>query len=296
MSGRRQPAPVPHKHEVLWPGGDPDTTARDTPTTRRRDFLIPRESGPVPGTVWIPAAAPTLTPAPTSTPEPPSPPLPGPLPLVLLSHGGSGTRHSTRVTQMAALLTRSGLAAAAIDGPYHGERVAKPLTPAEYQSRIAAEGIGTVLDRTAGDWRATRDVLVEAGIADPERLAYFGLSFGTRYGIAAAAALGSGSEPGLRCAVLGKFGVQESPDLHPGLHAPQRTLRDAARIAAPVLFHMQWDDELFPRAGQLELFDSFPSPAKELHAFPGGHRHTPDHAPLLWHDFLFRHLAPGPPK
>ncbi|WP_369244339.1 dienelactone hydrolase family protein [Streptomyces sp. R41] len=186
---------------------------------------------------------------------------------------------------MADLVTSSGCAAAAIDGPFHGERVASPLTPTEYQGRMAAEGLGQVLDRMADDWVATCDALAGAGIADRTRQAYFGLSMGTRFGLAAARALG----PELKCAVFGKFGTQSI--INPGLHAPDRVLNDASAITAPVLFHLQWDDEVFPRSGQLRLFDAFASPDKELHGFAGGHRRTPEHAPAIWYTFINRHIV-----
>jgi dienelactone hydrolase len=209
---------------------------------------------------------------------------------VLLGHGGSGHRHSDRIVSMAAQFTSAGYAAAAIDGPYHGERVQSPLTPAEYQARIAAEGIGTLLNRIADDWVTTSNLLAEADIADGAHLAYFGLSMGTRFGLPTAAALG----PALRCAVFGKFGLQSTTALNPALHAPKRALNEASRITAPVLFHLQWDDEIFPRAGQLDLFDAFASTDRELHAFAGRHGHTPQHAPGLWQSFISRHLSsPG---
>ncbi|MEV6537915.1 hypothetical protein [Streptomyces sp. NPDC051665] len=188
---------------------------------------------------------------------------------------------------MADRITSSGCAAVAIDGPFHGERVASPLTPVAYQSRMAAEGIGRVLDRMADAWVAARDLLVGIGIADPTRQAYFGLSMGTRFGLAAARALG----PGLRCAVFGKFGTQSTPGIDPGLHASLRVLNDASVITAPVLFHLQRDDEIFPRTGQLQLFDAFVSPDKELLGFAGGHRDTPEHASAMWHGFINRHIA-----
>lgn len=234
-----------------------------------RSFRIRRPAGTVPGTVWTPIGR------------------SGPVPLVLLGHGGSGHRRSDRVVSMVPGLARAGYATAAIDGPFHGERMETPLTPAEYQAKISAEGIDNVLDRMAGDWVATRDLLVERGIADPAGLAYFGLSMASRYGLAAAADLG----PGLRCAVFGKFGTRAGPGLDPGLQAPDRALRDAARITAPVLFHVQWDDEVFPRDGQFELFDAFPSPARELRAYAGGHRQTPEHAPAAWLAFIERHVG-----
>jgi hypothetical protein len=52
-------------------------------------------------------------------------------------------------------------------------------------------------------------------------------------------------------------------------------LREAAsQIRAPVLFQMQWDDEIFPRPGQLELFDLIGSGQKVLRAHPGRHSDT----------------------
>ena len=241
-------------------------------------FWIRRDdaSEEFPATVWTPP------------PEAASP-SESALPLVLLGHGGSGHRNSPRIASLATKFAESGFAAAAIDDPYHGGRVASPLTPAEYQARIVAEGVEKVLDGMAADWLATRDALAHAGIADPTNVAYVGLSLATRFGLPTATALG----PSLRCAVFGKF-APRSPVLNPGLSTPGDVLRDASRIAAPVLFHMQWDDELFPRAGQFELFDAFPSPEKELHAFSGPHARTPGHAPDLWHAFVARHLALAP--
>ena len=251
-------------HDVSWV-----ESREDSAGATQRSFLIRRSSGTVPGTVWTPVLR------------------SGPVPTVLLGHGGSGHRHSDRVVSMAARITSAGCAAAAIDGPYHGDRVRSPMTPAEYQARIAAEGIGTVLDRMADDWVTTSSLLAEADIADGARMAYFGLSMGTRFGLPTAAALGLA----LRCAVFGKFGLQSAEALDPGLQAPDRALHDASRITAPVLFHVQWDDEIFPRAGQLDLFDAFPGAEKELHAFAGRHGHTPHHAPALWQSFISRHLS-----
>jgi hypothetical protein len=63
-----------------------------------------------------------------------------------------------------------------------------------------------------------------------------------------------------------------------------RISRDARLVSTPVLFHVQWDDELFPRDGQLELFE-------QLIAFPGLHAMTDPVAIDAWCTFVVRHLS-----
>jgi hypothetical protein len=76
-------------------------------------------------------------------------------------------KRSARVTSLALwFASHARLAAVAIDGPYHGERASRPLAAAEYQARIAAEGIEVVLDRMAAEWRATVEALGALGIVD----------------------------------------------------------------------------------------------------------------------------------
>ncbi|MEV6110609.1 dienelactone hydrolase family protein [Streptomyces sp. NPDC051940] len=250
----------------------PNATTPNT-TTTPRTFLLPRASAPLPAALWLP---------PGNAVRPPRPPL------VLLGHGGSGHKTSARIQDLARwFTTHAGCAALAIDGPHHGERVPAPLPPAVYQARIAEEGIEAVLDRMTDDWLAAIDAVSDAGRADGGRVAYLGLSMGARFGIPLAAALGDR----LRCAVLGKFGVRLGPALHPGLDAPERVTADARRITAPVLFHIQWDDELFPRAGQLALFDALGSQDKELIAYTGPHDETRPTAIATWRDFISRHLG-----
>ncbi len=112
---------------------------------------------------------------------------------------------------------------------------------------------------------------------------------GTRFGLPVAAAMGDR----FRCVVFGKFGLQQASAMHEGLAAPERMARDDGRITAPVLFHIQWHDEVFPRDGQLALFDLLCTKDKELAGYSGPHAETRPSAIALWRDFIVRHTAAG---
>ena len=121
-----------------------------------------------------------------------------------------------------------------------------------------------------------RDTGVGAG-----RIAYFGLSMGSIFGIPLLA-----SGLGVNTATLGLLGTWGL-----GRAAGERLARDAAAIDIPLLFLMQLEDEIFNRKGCLELFDALGSADKRLHANPGLHPEIPVEEIDFAFEFLARRLA-----
>lgn len=233
-----------------------------------RSFRLHRDEGTVPGVSWSPTAA-------------------GRGPVVLLGHGGSGHKRSARMVRMGRWLASAGLTAVAIDGPQHGDRIAGPLSDEVYQQRIVDEGIERVTARMTRDWLGTVAALADEGIADETGVSVFGQSMGARYGLPVAAALGSR----LRCAMFSKFGLREV-SLHPGLNCPELTLAAARAVSAPVLWHVQTDDEIFPRDGQLALFEALGSRDKRPLERAGPHNGSLPEDEEAWLDFIRAHALP----
>ena len=234
-----------------------------------RRFQLVRGVDVVPGILWLPAR-----------PE-------RPLPLVLMGHGGSGHKRTDRQLRLARWFAGSQIAAVAIDGPYHGDRTTEPVDSRPYQDRMAAIGVDTVIDSMIADWRGTLDAVSDLEAIDAGRVAYLGFSMGTRFGLPFVAEAG----PRLRCAVLGKYGMRQPPAMPVAVDMASRFTRDAPRVTVPVLFHVQWDDELFPRAGQFELFELLGSRDKQLIVFPGTHRTATPAALRSWCEFVSHHLT-----
>jgi pimeloyl-ACP methyl ester carboxylesterase len=236
-----------------------------------RSFLLSRPAEPVPGVLWSPR---DKTPRAT----------------VLLLHGGSGHKRTDRLQRMGQRLSEAAdLAVIALDGPYHGDRVPAPMAASEYQPLIVDEGVETVTARLTQEWLETVATLAGLGLAHEAHVSVFGMSMGARYGLPTAAALGTR----LRCLVLGKFGIREAPPIYPGLCARNLTLTSAHAIVAPVLYHVQWDDAIFPREGQFELFDAITSEDKRMHARTGPHDRTRADDERLFIEFLRQNAVPA---
>jgi dienelactone hydrolase len=78
-----------------------------------------------------------------------------------------------------------------------------------------------------------------------------------------------------------------------GLTGPTRSriLADAPNVRCPVLFLMQWHDELFPRDKVIDLFDALGAADKRLHAHPGKHGEVPPEEFDASERFLALHLG-----
>lgn len=239
-----------------------------------RRFALRCQGRDVPGLLW--------TPDPARTPR-----SPGAAALVLLGHGGSLHKATPYVVSLARRLVRHhGFAAAAIDGPVHGDRRADGGTdPAAVQADFRkAWRTPESVDAMVADWRATLAALRELPGLGDVAVGYWGLSMGTLYGLPFVAA-----EPQVEAAVLGLMGA-----LGP---TRERLREDAARVTVPVLFLVQWHDELIPRERALALFDALSSRDKRLHAHPGRHRDVPREEFAGSEAFLAERLsATAPPR
>lgn len=194
-----------------------------------------------------------------------------PGPTVLMGHGR--TSHKGDLQRMALRLAGRGWNAVAIDAPGHGER---------RRRSSGDEWPRPDFDQVIGDWQAAVRLLREEAGVDTASLSYWGLSMGASLGISLIA-----SEPRIKAAVLGL--------MHSNWPSPPgtRIRADAAKLACPVLFLVNWDDRRAPRSQVFELFDLIGSTDKRLLAYPGDHGQLPDEAFTACEEFLARYQPPA---
>lgn len=210
------------------------------------DFVVRHGTGVVPATFW--------------NAPPPAGTLP---PITLVQHGGPlHKRHEQSDWLAESVVARTQGAVLLIDGPIHGRRRSEQLEPQEMLStfkRYWRQDAG--IEGMVSDWRAALDAVLDRGWADPDRVAWLGVSMGTAYGIPVCAA-----DERIKAAALGMWG----PDWGQG-----DTLMEAARrMKTPALFQIKDKDEFFSAEGQRALFDALGSPDKCLRTFPGSHSLT----------------------
>ena len=120
-------------------------------------------------------------------------------------------------------------------------------------------------DEMVGDWTCALDALSDLEEVGTGPVGWWGLSMGTIIGVPLIAACSR-----IEVAVLGLMGTGA-----PSEAFLKRIVTDARHLRCPVLFLLQWDDELMRRADVLALFDEIGTADKTLHAHPGGHVDVP---------------------
>ena len=236
-----------------------------------RAFEVDVHGRAVPGVLWLPAATEG---APKAT---------GPRPLVLVGHGATLHKRIDHIVALAQLLVRQhGFAVAATDAPGHGDRRAAGIADEVqlFGAFLAEWSRPGSTDDLLDEWRTVIGELRALEDVGNGPLGYWGLSMGTIYGIPFAA-----HDPRVQAAVFGLMGV-----LGP---TKERMERDAQAITSPVLFIVQWDDQLIAREAALSLFDALGSVDKRLHAHPGEHAAVPAEELVASVAFLDRHLSRG---
>jgi alpha-beta hydrolase superfamily lysophospholipase len=209
-------------------------------------------------------------------------------PLVLTGHGGGMHKKAPGVVARAHhCVTTCGFTVVAIDAPGHGDRPRnardEQWVAALRQARAAGEPIESIIvdynsslaERAVPEWQATLDALQalpEIGTEAP--IGYSGLTLGTAIGVPLAAI-----EPRITVAVFG------------GAFETEALTQAARRITIPIQVLLPWDDEVLSRQHGLALFDTFASPVKALHAFPGGHHEVPWYEVEDSAQFFRRHLG-----
>ena len=149
----------------------------------------------------------------------------------------------------------------AIDGPGHGER-----STTEFSEGSNPDLFKTVWEEGGGhfgmleDWKESLSFIeMEMG---PVPTGWWGLSMGTMMGLPISVV-----DKRIRIAVLGLMGVWGPNKEHLKTLAP--------KLERPVMFLIQWDDEVVPRDKCLELYDLLGTNKKTLHINPGKHVEVP---------------------
>jgi len=242
------------------------TEAHDPYGSATLEFVAGSVERPVTGALWVPTQ------------------LAKGSPLVLFGHGVSYDRYHLPIPYMARRFgDEYGWACLAMDGPGHGLRAPAVANEATFMAEIRRL---SVLEDVVGDWSIAIDAAGDRiGVVSP-RLAYFGLSMGTMFGLALIAGRDDIAVAGL--GLLGTTGA--------GTHFASEFIELASSVKCPTFYIMQLDDEMFPRDGYLQLFDAIASENKRLHANVGGHVEVPLEEIDFAFDFMVGQLNGTPAK
>ena len=203
-----------------------------------------------------------------------------PRPLVLIGHGAGTSKSEPYVVSLARRFVRHhGYAAAAVDGPLHGDRRDDgggfAISFVEFGQAWANEP--DLIDESVAEWTAALDALAALPDVGAGPVGYWGVSMGTAIGVPFVA-----QQPKITCAVFGLAGLRpNAADFEAAAKA----------IIIPVEFVFQWEDAVAPRETGLALFNAFGSAEKTMHINPGGHMDIPGFEGASWERFYVRHLG-----
>ena len=227
---------------------------------REREFEIAGERDTITGLMWSPETTPSGS------------------PLVLVGHGGGGSKRAPSVVPTGrGYVLEHGITAVAIDAPGHGERGGvQGRTPEYYALWADAE---TMTGNAIADWSLVLTSLLETGWFDPERVGWSGMSMGSLIGVPYVA-----MEPRIRVAALGLCGVAGSTPSRGSIGG--LLVNRAPLVRCPVIFMLQWNDERFARDGSLALFDLFGTRDKRMLSFLGAHAEMPEEGRRAYRAFV----------
>ena len=149
-------------------------------------------------------------------------------PLILVQHGGPlHKRHERTDGLVRSTLAGTDAAVLLIDGPIHGARRTEELELMEMFGVFKAYwrddgGIDTMV----ADWSTALDAVLDQGWADPDRVAWLGVSMGTAYGVPVCAA-----DARIKAAAFGMWSLNWGHK--------DRLIEDARRLKTPVLFQIK---------------------------------------------------------
>ncbi|MGI9328191.1 MAG: alpha/beta hydrolase [Pseudomonadales bacterium] len=221
------------------------------------------DRGEITGALWLPADV-----QPQTT-------------LVCFGHGASGDRYQPPISVMAGRFSKEAqLPVLAVEGPVHGLRGDGVTGTAKQQQFISVFVQEDSVINMMDDWNDAIDGVQELLGVSIGNVAYFGLSMGSMFGIPMLAA-----RHDVVVATLGLVGADTDSFPH-----GTEILEAAEKLACPVLFIMQLDDELISREQYLRVFDSLGSADKRIHANPGKHGQIASDEVDFAYEFMLDHI------
>ena len=197
--------------------------------------------------------------------------------LICLGHGASGDRYQPPICSLAARFVKEAkFPVLSLDGPVHGLRQVGDSGRTAFFLEFERDGC---MEDMTDEWTCAVSETQALAAVGVGKLAYLGLSMGSLFGIPFIA-----SRDDVTVAALGLVGVKSN------FPHDQELLEAAAKIDCPLLFLMQLEDELFVRDGYLEVFDTFASVDKRLHANPGPHPEIPGEEIDFAFEFVNGHI------